>query len=179
MGSILPETMQDNPRWRIAIPEVLWTDTPRSKRYVRKDDGNLVAPWSALGSAIGSIDNEKSEIGSRKNLCSGCGTIIQRDSVAVFLKSPEDLERIIRTHEEGSDMHDTEMPLHLACAGYAIRACPHMRFEKWSAIIASSWHSITKCEDCGRPEFWPDLDAPHEILGHEEFIEMTRPKSPK
>lgn len=176
MGSILPEAMTDNPRWRLAVPQQLWAHTPYSARYAKGADGNLVAPWSAKNENIGQLDSRAAETAAREHLCSACGEPLL--DVAVFLKNQEDTDQILEHFDLGTDVHHVEPPLHLECAGYAALACPHIRNERWNAIIATKWDSDERCEDCKNPEFWPDLSESYEILSYNAFIERTR-KSPK
>ena len=174
MGKILPATMENNPRWKLAVPPAFWADVPKSERYALCPDGNIVAPWTARADEIGRSDSRIIKKAAQNNLCSACGKHLDTDDVVVFFKGQLEIDALYRhCSEEGP--HQTEPPLHLACAGYTARACPHIRSEKWDAIIATAWKYVVECKEDGRPEFWPDTEMPLEILNYDAFLERTHP----
>ena len=106
MSTILPEAMRTNPRWTKDKDGGYWPD----------ENGRIYAPVSAQDDNIGRMDDERVMALAANRGCGACGLKINEDQEAVFFVN----------HTEADEILFREPPMHVPCAGYAARACPHI-----------------------------------------------------
>ena len=160
MGHILPLEMAGNQRWKVEYPSVRFDGKPE---YYPHPDGTIVAPYSAGGTSLASMNEDLVQKCADERLCGGCGTPIDANSEGVFFYKDYILD--------WGYLRSNEPPMHERCAGYAARACPHIRNEKLVAIYATKWE--TNVQEILEYKFAVEREDMRCVL-HEEFLKITR-----
>jgi hypothetical protein len=172
MSTLLPKAMQNNVRWSGKYRGRNAIDGTPIITYHQDSLGNLYAPATAHAERIGKLDYQAAQECADKHLCSACHEPFCEDDSRVFLLSGADW---YVWKESPNDFWDEEPPLHIACAAYVIRACPHIREERFFAIFAKKVEYIDQV-GCFGPMFHPVASSIEKTLSYDEFLLFSKPK---
>ena len=137
--------MRNNPRF-----SPVDGDTTK-RRYVLDPNGPLYAPKSAASGTIAEANFNFLEKALKEHRCSACGQKFS-ESLRVFTE----------------EVAQIEAPLHLACAFYAYRTCPHLMAKETLVIAAETSISIEFPRSVCCPK------RPAYLLGRDTFLAAFR-----